>query len=176
MSTGFNRRDFSKAAVGGRGRGCRFDAGPGPGGRRRRPDPSWLHRGGQPRLPASQGLPCPSRCEDCRALRCLCSVPERRIRQGRSAVRQPGATHSSHARTSRRCGSGQGLPDRAGPAGHRRGRDHHTRPLARHPDDRRVQGRQGCVRREALIDHDRGGARHGRGGTPARAHRPGRHS
>ena len=61
MSTGFNRRDFSKAAVGGRAEGAASNAGPGPGGRRRRPDPSWLHGVGNLRSAASTrpSLPIP---------------------------------------------------------------------------------------------------------------------
>ncbi len=66
--------------------------------------------------------------------------------------------------------------DRPGSQGHRRGRDRHARPLARHPDDRRLQGGQGCLRREAAVDDDRRGAGDGRGGAQVRPDRPGRHA
>ena len=70
----------------------------------------------------------------------------------------------------------QGLPRRPRSQGHRRRRDRHARPLARHPDDRRLQGRQGRLRREAAVDDDRRGPGDGRGGAQARPDRPGRHA
>ena len=76
----------------------------------------------------------------------------------------------------RRRGPGEGLPGRARPQGHRRGGDRHARPLARDPDDRGVQGRQGRLRREAPVDHDRRGPGDGRGRAEARPDRPGRHA
>ena len=43
------------------------------------------------------------------------------------------------------------------------------------PDDRRLQRRQGRLRREAAFDHDSRGAADGRGGPPQQARRAGRH-
>ena len=110
MSTGFNRRDFSKAAVGGRGRGCRFDAGPGPGGRRRRPDPARLHRGRESRLPALEGLPGPSRRQGRRSVRRLRAVSSRGLRSGRSRGSPAGGAIPRMPRIRERSQPGERLP------------------------------------------------------------------
>ena len=47
------------------------------------------------------------------------------------------------------------LPNDSRSQGHRRRRDRHAGPLARDPDDRRLQGGQGRLRREAVVGDDR---------------------
>ena len=91
------------------------------------------------------------------------------------AVRRPGQAHrpDAQARGGRR--PRQGFPHDPRSQGHRRRRDRHARPLACDPDDRRLQGGQGRLRREAAVDDDRRGPGDGRGGPEVRADRPGRH-
>ena len=70
----------------------------------------------------------------------------------------------------------QGFPRDSRSQGHRCRRDRHSRPLARDPDDRGLQGEQGRLCREAIVDDGRRGAGHGRRGPEVRAGRSGRHA
>ena len=86
----------------------------------------------------------------------LCDVYEPylngRLRSARSAVRRPGQAHRPDAQAGGGRRPRQGFPRDSRSQRHRRRRDRHTRPLARDPDDRRLQGGQGRLRREAVVD------------------------
>ena len=148
----------------------------GPRARGQRAGPARLHRRRQPRLPAPQGLPRPARRPGRRALRRLRALSERRLRPVDPRFAGLGKRIAQMPPIAGRRRPGQGLPRGARPQGHRRGGDRHARPLARDPDDRRLQGRQGRLRREAAVDDDRRGPGDGRRGAEARPDRPGRHA
>ena len=86
----------------------------------------------------------------------------------RSSTRRAGGRHVPRLRRRRR------FPRTPGPQGHRRGRDLHPGPLARHSGARGLQGREGHLLPEAAVADDRRGPRDERRGQQVQARLPDR--
>ena len=112
---------------------------------------------------------------DLRDMLCARRAMRRALRRGRRAGHQDGERVSKDVQADARPDHAR-LPQGARSQGHRRGDRRHAGSLARAADDHGLPGRQGRLRREAAVAHDRRRPRDGRRRAPPQPRRADGHA